>query len=218
MLDVLTQPAGSPAAPRPPLRRQPTRDEKRLAQRLRRRDRGVLADLYATYGRATFGFLLRALDDRGAAEDVQQQVFLEAWQRGPDYDPRRAAPGTWLMTIARSRAIDHMRRRRPEPVDPHVAAGLDAGAPDRALAELHDSWWLAATLAELPHDEAEPLRLRFAQGLSQVEIAELLELPLGTVKTRMTRALGRLRVAIEEQRAGTPAPAIAAMRAQERGA
>jgi len=180
-------------------RRQPSRDEKRLALRLRRRDRTVLADLYATYGRATFGFLLRTLDDRGAAEDVQQQVFLEAWQRGADYDPRRAAPGTWLMMIARSRAIDHQRRRRPEPRDPAVAAALAGGAQDRAIEELHDAWWLAATLAELPEAEGETLRLRFGLGLTQVEIAERLGLPLGTVKSQMSRALGRLRVVLQEQ-------------------
>ena len=182
-------------------RRQPSREEKRLALRLRRRDRTVLADLYATYGRVTFGFLLRTLDDRGAAEDVQQQVFLEAWQRGPDYDPRRAAPGTWLMMIARSRAIDHQRRRRPEPQDPDVAAALAGGAPDRALEELHDAWWLAAMLAELPDAEAEALRLRFGLGLTQVEIADRLDLPLGTVKSQMSRALSRLRVVLQEQAA-----------------
>jgi RNA polymerase sigma-70 factor (ECF subfamily) len=179
--------------------RQPSREEKRLALRLRRRDRSVLADLYATYGRATFGFLLRTLGDRGAAEDVQQQVFLEAWQRGADYDPRRAAPATWLMMIARSRAIDHQRRRRPEPHDPAAAAALAGGTGDSALDELHDAWWLAAMLAELPEAEAEALRLRFGLGLTQVEIAERLDLPLGTVKSQMSRALARLRVVLQEQ-------------------
>jgi RNA polymerase sigma-70 factor (ECF subfamily) len=193
-----THAAGSGARAAGPARRRPTRDEKRLAARLRRRDRSVLAELYDTYGRATFGFLLRTLGDRGAAEDVQQQVFLEVWQRGAEYDPQRAAPATWLMLIARSRATDHLRRRTPEPRDPVVAARMAGGEVDRALDELHDTWWLTAVLSELPDDEAEPLRLRFADGLSQAEIADALELPLGTVKTRMARALGKLRVALEE--------------------
>ena len=199
MLAAIQQPDRSRTAPAGGARRQPSREEKRLAQRLRRRDRNVLADLYATYGRATFGFLLRALDDRGAAEDVQQQVFLEAWQRGADYDPRRASPGTWLMMIARSRAIDHQRRRRPEPQDPEVTAALAGGEQDSAFDELHDAWWLASMLAELPETEAEPLRLRFGLGLTQVEIAERLDLPLGTVKSQMSRALGRLRLVLQEQ-------------------
>lgn len=193
-------PATGPGGPS--RRRRPTRDEKRLASRLKRRDRAVLADLYDLYGRVTFGFLLRALNDRGAAEDVQQQVFLEAWQRGVEYDPHRAAPATWLMTIARSRAIDHLRRRTPEPRDPQATAALadgTRGGEPNAIDELHDQWWLAAVLAELPLEEAEPLRLRFADGLSQSEIAEALGLPIGTVKTRMARALGKLRPILEEQ-------------------
>lgn len=181
-------------------KRRPTREEKRLAQRLKRRDRAVLAELYATYGRITFGFLVRALNDRGAAEDVQQQVFLEAWQRGPDYDPHRAAPATWLMTIARSRAIDQLRRRTPEPRDPHTALDVpdDGGGAIGTIDALHDEWWLAAVLAELPPEEAEPLRLRFADGLTQTEIAEALGIPVGTVKTRMARALSKLRGVLEE--------------------
>ena len=163
----------------------------------------MLADLYETYGRVTFGFLLATLRDRGAAEDVQQQVFLDAWQRGASYDPRQAAPATWLMMIARSRAIDHLRRRVPEPHDPVLAASLVDRAAEAELDELHDRWWLAAVLAELPDDDAEPLRLRFGQGLTQTEIAEVLGLPLGTVKSRMARALGRLRAVIAAERART---------------
>jgi RNA polymerase sigma-70 factor (ECF subfamily) len=176
-------------------RREPTRDERRLAARLRRRERAALAGLYERHAAATFGFLLGALHDRDAAEDVQQQVFLEAWQRGPSYDPTRASPLTWLMMIARSRAIDHLRRRRPEPRDPASIAEIGTSGE---LDDLHESWWLAGVLRELPEDEAVPLRLRFAHGLTQVEIAAALELPLGTVKSRMSRALARLRPVIEQ--------------------
>ncbi len=181
-------------------RRRPSREERRIAARLRRRDRTVLGELYAEHGRMTFGFLLRALGDRGAAEDVQQQVFLQAWQRGAEYDPRRASPATWLMLLTRSRAIDHLRRRVPEPHDPLAAAERAGGERDPGLTELHDAWWLAATLGELPDEEAEVLRLRFGDGLTQAEIAVRLGLPLGTVKSRMARALNRLRTTIEEDR------------------
>jgi len=180
------------------VRRRPTREERRLAARLRRRDRTVLGDLYAAHGAVTFGFLVRALGDRAAAEDVQQQVFLEAWQRGPDYDPRRASPGTWLMTITRSRAIDHLRRRVPEPRDPLAPGPLDTRAVDGGLEELHDAWWLAGALGDLPPEEAAVLRLRFARSLTQAEIAVALGVPLGTVKSRMARGLDRLRVILAE--------------------
>ena len=73
------------------------RDERRLAKRLARRDPEALRELYDLHGRATFGFLVRALGDRAAAEDVQQQVFLEAWQRGERYDPARGGLLTWLL-------------------------------------------------------------------------------------------------------------------------
>jgi len=172
-----------------------------VAARLRERDPEVLAELHERYGRITFGFLLRALQDRGAAEDVQQQVFLEVWERGPTYDPRRSSPVTWIMTIARSRAIDHLRRRVPEPRDPATAIeAADAQAATSELDALHDEWWLAAALADLPEDEAEVLRLRFADGLTQREIAAQLGIPLGTVKTRMVRALERVRPAVEGER------------------
>ena len=73
------------------------------------------------------GFLVRALRDRASAEDVFQQVFLEAWQRGPAYDPGRASPLTWVMAIARSRAIDQLRKRVPEPRDPAGSLALLEG-------------------------------------------------------------------------------------------
>jgi RNA polymerase sigma-70 factor (ECF subfamily) len=180
-------------------RRRATRAERRLAARLRRRDRTVLADLYAAHGRTTFGFLVSALGDRTAAEDVQQQVFLEAWQRGAGYDPQRSSPATWLMMIARSRAIDHLRRRVPEPHDPAVATALADRAAESVLDELHDRWWLAGKLAELPDEEATTLRLRFGQGLTQAEIASVLGIPIGTVKSRMSRGLGRLRAVLSEE-------------------
>jgi RNA polymerase sigma-70 factor, ECF subfamily len=184
--------------------RSTNRAERRLAARLRRRDPRAVEELYERYGRLTFGYLVRVLADAAAAEDVQQQVFLEVWQRGPAYDPGRASLATWIMTIVRSRAVDHLRRRVPEPrggvgTDPALAV-LEAGEGDAGLAELHDRWWLAATLADLPEIERDVLRLRFADGLSQAEIAEALGIPLGTVKTRMLRGLERLRARVEAER------------------
>lgn len=167
-----------------------------LAARLRRRDPAAVAELHDRYGGMVFGYLTRMLGDRGAAEDVHQQVFLEVWQRGRSYDPRRAGPATWIMTIARSRAIDHLRRRVPEPRDP-AALALAEEPSEGAVDELFDEWWLAAVLAELPADEQRVLRMRFADGLSQTEIAEALGVPLGTVKSRMARGLERLRATME---------------------
>jgi RNA polymerase sigma-70 factor (ECF subfamily) len=177
--------------------------ELRLAAGLQAGDPGALAALHATYGRTVFGFLRGALRDRGAAEDVFQVVMTEVWRRGASYDPARAGLLTWIMTIARSRAIDELRRRVPEP-DEAAVAGLAATADPAAGADaLADRWRVAHLLTLLPPDEAEALRLRFYDELSQTEIAERTGIPLGTVKTRMVRGLERLRDLLEAEDART---------------
>lgn len=180
-------------------RNPPDRQERRLARRLRRGDPDVIADLYAQYGSASYGVLLRTLRDRDDADDVQQQVYAEVWRRAQQYDPERAGLLTWILTIARSRAIDHLRRRVPEPVSSDELvrlAGDGDTVPETELAV--DRWRAAELLAVLPDHERELLRLRFYEELSQTEIAARLDLPLGTVKARMVRALRKLRAHIDE--------------------
>jgi RNA polymerase sigma-70 factor (ECF subfamily) len=176
----------------------------RLAAGLRRRDPASLRALHEQCGATVFGFLRRALGDHATAEDVFQQVFLEAWQRGPDYDAARGSPLAWLMTIARSRAIDHLRRRVPEPRDPAGALALMEGEadPDAALEALVEQWRLAHLLGALPGEEADVLRRRFYRDQSQREIAADTGIPLGTVKMRMVQGLARLRALIEAEEAG----------------
>ena len=160
-----------------------------------------MGQLHSEHGALVFGFLMRLLRDRGAAEDVFQQVMLQAWQRGGDYDPSRGTPATWLLLIARSRAVDHLRRRVPEPHDPNSPETLmqaDPAAQDEVDALL-EQWRVAAFLDRLPREEADLLRRRFHREQSQVEIAEAVGLPLGTVKSRMLRALRRLRELMEEE-------------------
>lgn len=176
------------------------RAERRLAGRLARRDPAALEALYREYGRTTFGYLVRALGDRGLAEDVQQQVFLEAWQRADQYDLRRAGLLTWLMTITRSRAIDQLRRRVPEPHDPSspvVVLERDTEA-EAVLDQRLEQWRVAGLLERLPEQEAVLLRMRFYDGLSQSEIAQSTGVALGTVKSRMVSALEALREMLED--------------------
>jgi RNA polymerase sigma-70 factor, ECF subfamily len=160
----------------------------------------ALDGVYEEYGPTVLGYLTNVLGDRGAAEDVHQQVFLEVWQRAPAYDPERGSVLTWVMTIARSRAIDELRRRVPEPRDPNGAPALVADQDPAASPEaLVERWRVAHLLSRLRPDEAELLRMRFYEGLSQSEIAERTGIPLGTVKMRMVAALRRLRGLIEEE-------------------
>ena len=192
---TLPAPASAPAADGA-RRRAPDRTERRLAARLRAGDPDALASAYDAYGAATFGLLLRMLGDRAAAEDVQQQVFTEVWRRAGDYDPRRAGLLTWVLTIARSRAIDHLRRRVPEPRDPQLPDARTVEAEADALLE---RWRLAQLLGRLPQDERALLRLRFYDERSQSEISAATGIPIGTVKARMVRGLTRLREMIEAE-------------------
>jgi RNA polymerase sigma-70 factor (ECF subfamily) len=175
-----------------------TDPDKRLAFRLAARDSGALELAYERYGRICFGYLVNTLRDRSAAEDVQQQVFLEVWQRASTYDAQRATLLTWIMTIARSRAIDHLRRRVPEPAGTLATAEQGHPAVDEIEA-LVEQWRFAGLLERLHPDEAMVLRMRFYDELTQSEIAEHTGIALGTVKTRMVSGLRRLRELLEER-------------------
>jgi RNA polymerase sigma-70 factor (ECF subfamily) len=178
---------------------QPTTDaDERLALRLAARDSRALELAYERYGRICFGYLVNALRDRSAAEDVQQQVFLEVWQRASSYDSQRASLLTWIMTIARSRAIDHLRRRVPEPAGPLATAEQEHPAVDETEA-LVERWRFAGLFERLHPDEAMVLRMRFYDELTQSEIAEHTGIALGTVKMRMVSGLRRLRELLEER-------------------
>ncbi|HEU4702383.1 MAG TPA: sigma-70 family RNA polymerase sigma factor [Conexibacter sp.] len=181
----------------------PSTTELRIAAGLRRRDPDAVRALYAEYGPGALALLHDAIRDRGAVEDVYQQVLLEAWQRGRSFDPARASLRTWLATIARSRAIDHLRRRVPEPHDPTVAYA-SARESDRTafepVAQLVDRVTLEQLMERLTPEEAEVVRLRWQLGMSQRQIAAHTGAPLGTVKSRTASALRRLREMLEEER------------------
>lgn len=165
---------------------------------LKNGDEAAVEQLYLEYGGTVFGYLSRTLRDRGAAEDVQQQVFLEVWKRGASYDPSRAAPLTWIMQIARSRAIDFLRKRIPDPVDLNETSPTEATIDNGFTDEMHNEWQMAHLLKQLPHEESELLKARFYEGKSQSEIAAETGIALGTVKMRMVQGLKRLRELVDE--------------------
>jgi RNA polymerase sigma-70 factor (ECF subfamily) len=169
-----------------------------LVKALRSGNSAAIAEVEDRYGRVLSGFLRQALPDPLSVDDIRQQVLVEVWRRGPEFDPQRASPLTWILMIARSRVIDEQRRRRPEPVDPSSAeefSGTEAETSERLL----ERWRLAGLLEQIPRDEATTLRLRFYEELSQTEIAERTGMTLGTVKRRMVVGLSRLRELIEEE-------------------
>jgi RNA polymerase sigma-70 factor, ECF subfamily len=183
-----------PTRPRPPRDLDPA--EVTLVARLRAEDEGAVAAFEERYGRVLTGFLRDSLPDPGTAEDVRQQVLTEIWRRGADYDPARSSVLTWALMIARSRAADERRRRRPTPIDPTL---IEEAGEDRELDGLIERWQFAGLLERIPAGEAAVLRMRFYEGRSQSDIADRTGVPLGTVKTRMIRGLARLRELIGEE-------------------
>jgi RNA polymerase sigma-70 factor (ECF subfamily) len=175
----------------PPQRAMQRPAESALANRLSTRDPAALEEIYDRFASITFGFLVKTLRDRGLAEDVQQQVYLEIWQRAASFDPDRGTLLAWVMTITRSRAIDQLRRRGAQPVGGEVEAAPAAAVDD--VEQLVERYRIAELLARLHPEEAQVLRLRFYEDLTQAEIAKQTGIPLGTVKMRMVSALHRLR-------------------------
>ncbi|MDQ3257727.1 MAG: sigma-70 family RNA polymerase sigma factor [Acidobacteriota bacterium] len=161
-----------------------------------RGDETAFAALHDRYAHILFGLMLRILHSRVDAEDVLQEVFLQVWQRAANFDETRGRPFTWLVTLARSRAIDRLRssnardRVASEAAYDVMETVGDAG-DEAMLAENRDV--VRHALAAIPEDQRRTLHLAYFEGLTQTEIASQLGEPLGTVKTRMRSGMTKLR-------------------------
>ena len=143
-----------------------------------------------------FGLALAILRDPVLAEDIAQEAFLRAWRHGPSYDPRRGTVAAWLLRITRNLAIDALRLRRAEVMDPDVLAAL-ARPDDRPVDEAAMISVTAATvrraLRSLPEEQARALMLAAFYGRTAEEISRAEAIPLGTAKTRIRLGLRRVR-------------------------
>ena len=173
------------------------RSSSRLAQRLRAGDQRAVGAVIDEYRPLMLAFVTSMLKDPTEAEDVLQQCLIDVWRGGHRYDPERGSLRTWLLVICRSRALDQLRRRVPEPRDP-ASLSTELADPHAPLEDVLDQWRLADLMRRLPASEAQLLRLRFHDGLSQQEIAQRTGIALGTVKATMVRGLRRLRDLLEE--------------------
>ena len=161
----------------------------------RAQDRAAFARLFGYFGPRVKSYLLRLGADQAQAEDLTQEVMLAVWRKAPAYDPRLAGPSTWIFAIARNRRIDALRAERRaqlDPDDPGLLPEADA-LPDRALDTGRWESRLAQALRELPPEQAQMLKLAYYEDRSHGDIAQSLRLPLGTVKSRLRLAVGRLR-------------------------
>jgi RNA polymerase sigma-70 factor (ECF subfamily) len=172
-------------------------DQAALA-RMARGDGEAVAELYDRHARPIYSLALRILGDVSEAEDVVQEVFSQAWRQASRYSASRGSVAAWLLTLARSRAIDRLRARRARPagVTDDRAAGqvVDAGPPvDSQVLSSEQVARVRAALEELPVLQRAAIELAYYEGLTHAEIAARLEEPLGTVKTRIRLAMMKLR-------------------------
>ena len=157
-----------------------------------------MAELYDRHARPIYSLALRILGDATEAEDIVQEVFSQAWKQAARYNASRGAVGAWLLTLTRSRAIDRLRAKRARPgdvSDERVAGQLvDAGPPaDSLVLSSEQVARVRAALDELPLLQRAAIELAYYEGLTHAEIADRLEQPLGTVKTRIRLAMLKLR-------------------------
>ena len=173
-------------------------------RRVARGDADSLAFLYDRHSRIIYSLAFRIVGDPPEAEEIVQDVFAQAWRQAERYDTSRGVVVAWLLMIARSRAIDRVRSRRGlPPLAPDGEKGLaampdPADTPELQALSAEQVLRLKRALDTLPLQQRMAIQLAFYEGLTHVEIAERLEEPLGTVKTRIRLGLLKLRSAVLE--------------------
>jgi len=173
-------------------------EDAELVAAMSRGDAGALGALYDRHASHMFALAKRIVVAHAAAEDIVQEVFLEAWKKAKSYDPERGAVRSWLLMRTRSRSIDFRRAASQSRASimsddfwaEHTSTPMSdvAFAPDRAA--------VRRALSALPRDQREALLLGYFEGLSSSEIADRVGAPVGTIKTRVAAALSKLRTAL----------------------
>jgi RNA polymerase sigma-70 factor, ECF subfamily len=177
-----------------------TRTDIALLDRIVARDEQAVAELYDRHHRLLFGLILRILRDRSEAEEVLQEVFVLVWTRAETYNVALGSPAAWLVRIARNRGIDRLRansvrvRAAESAPLPEAAASPEASA---ALSEQQRA--VACALQSLPQDQRLLIEQAYFLGLTQSELAERFNLPLGTVKTRIRTGMIALRERLSQE-------------------
>jgi RNA polymerase sigma factor (sigma-70 family) len=178
-----------------------------LITRITHKDEAALAALHDISIGRVFGLAFRITRQREAAEEVAADVYMQAWDQAERFDALRGSVLSWLLTICRSRALDHVRWR--DHSEPHPEPETLAGAPDAfdddpqdLLLAVESSGRMHAALQELDGVQRQLLGLAFFKGLSHREIAEHAGLPLGTVKSHLRRALQAMRTSLDDECTG----------------
>ena len=172
-----------------------TPDDFALLSRVRSGDQGAMAALFDRYSGVLYSVALRVLKDPGQAEDIMQDIFIQVWRKPDSFASGRGSLGGWLAVVARNRAIDLLRKRRPsDSVEDVVLASKTDTASEAERNVLMEK--VRVVMAELPPDQKTSVELAYFDGMSHTEIAEKTGEPLGTVKTRIRLAMMTLRKAL----------------------
>lgn len=166
----------------------------------RERDLAAFESLFDHFGPRIKAMMLKAGADGALADDIVQDVMLNVWQKVEQYSPERGSAGTWIFTIARNARIDKLRHSSSRPYDDiaelELASEAEGGEAEAIASQ--EAERVALALAELPEDQREIVELAYMDDLPQSSIAEKLGLPLGTVKSRLRLAYGKLRRNLED--------------------
>ena len=171
-----------------------------LLRRASRGDEGAFAEWYDATSARAFGLAVRVLRDRAQAEEVTQEAYLECWRHAARFDPAKGSAISWLLTIVHRKAVDRVRSaeavtRRDDGVRPARADVTARPTAEAATASL-EAARVRAALADLTLKQREAVELAFLGGYTHTEVARMLDLPIGTAKTRIRDGLIRLRDAL----------------------
>jgi RNA polymerase sigma factor (sigma-70 family) len=189
----------APWSEQPMSREAPKRSDEQLVEAVAQADEDALGELYDRFGKVAYGLAYKILQDAALAEDAVQEAFLQIWRGAGSYRPERAKASTWLLTFVHRRAVDLVRREQKRRTLPVVVEpqGSDPGADEAAVTRSRREI-VQDALRRLPPEQREPIELAYYGGLTQSELAERLDQPLGTIKSRMFSGLQRLRVLLAE--------------------
>lgn len=180
-----------------------TSDEALLERLAEGVDEDALSELYDRYQGSMYGLAMRITGDAQMAQDAVQEAFVGIWRNAARYSGSKASVRTWMMSIAHHRAIDLVRRRRPTAPLPEIeteAVGEAFRSPDvwPEVARAADAEAVRRAMSTLPDAQRETIELAYFEGLTQVEIAERTNAPLGTIKSRVRLGLTQMRRILED--------------------
>jgi RNA polymerase sigma-70 factor (ECF subfamily) len=171
-----------------------------VMHRVAARDRAAFSALYSATSAKLYGVILRILRRRDVADEVLQEVYVQVWERAALYDESKASPITWMATMARNRALDEVRRKRPTPVGDARELLDGVSDEDDPLEQLEQSERLGRLrqcLERLDEERRQVVLLAYREGLSREALAERFACPAGTVKSWLRRSLLQLRDCLE---------------------